>query len=515
MGNNSNVYPGLISTIIFLIITLLSCRKFVEVPAPLNSINANNVFENDKTAIQALTSVYASMADDNARFLEQSYSSIFLFGGLSADEFTLYDKNYPLYSAYYRNALSQGSNGVLVGSTFWSGTFSLIFRINSTVEGLEKSTGLSPIVKRQLQGEALFLRAYSYFLLVNLYGDTPISLTTDPAKNRLLARSPKADVYTQIVNDLLQSQQLLSDNYLDADLKSSKNSTGRVRPTKWAATALLSRAYLYMGRYPDAIIQSESVINNSSLFKLEPLNSVFLNKSLETIWCLQPIVAGGGSGYNTGESSIFILSANGPTSSSTIGIGSTPFYLSDSILGAFEPGDARRSDWIGKITANGIDYFFPYKYKAPKSQTANTESQVLFRLAEQYLIRAEAKARHADLSGALSDLNVLRSRARATPSVLVPNPLPNLIVGMSLIDVLKAIEHERQIELFAENGHRWFDLKRTPGFTNPQISRADEIMPTITSNKGGIWNSNWKLYPLPSADLFADPNLINTQNPGY
>ena len=123
-----------------------------------------------------------------------------------------------------------------------------------------------------------------------------------------------------------------------------------------------------------------------------------------------------------------------------------------------------------------------------------TEYYMVLRLAEQYLIRAEAEAHGAGngLSGAVSDLNIIRYRAG----------LPDYAGAILQSPILSAIAHENQIEFFAEWGHRWLDLKRTGQATT-----------VLSANKGFAVSSNSLLYPIPVSELKTDPNL--TQNSGY
>jgi hypothetical protein len=115
---------------------------------------------------------------------------------------------------------------------------------------------------------------------------------------------------------------------------------------------------------------------------------------------------------------------------------------------------------------------------------------VILRLAEQYLIRAEAEANLDNLIGAITDLNMIRNRAG----------LPNTTAS-DKTTILLAIENERQAELFCEGGNRWFDLKRT--------NRANKILSSEKAN----WKQSAALYPIPQTEINADPNL--TQNIGY
>jgi hypothetical protein len=121
---------------------------------------------------------------------------------------------------------------------------------------------------------------------------------------------------------------------------------------------------------------------------------------------------------------------------------------------------------------------------------------MIFRLAELYLIRAEAEANGATggVTSAIGDLNIIRNRAG----------LLNYTGATDQQSVLTAIYHERQVELFTE-GHRWYDLKRT--------KTVDAVMSIATALKGGAWSSYQQLYPLNPSDMQYDPNLI--QNAGY
>jgi len=125
-----------------------------------------------------------------------------------------------------------------------------------------------------------------------------------------------------------------------------------------------------------------------------------------------------------------------------------------------------------------------------------TEYTMVLRLAEQYLIRAEARAQQNNLSAAQSDLNVIRTRAALSPTT-----------ANTQSTLLTAILHERQVELFSEWGHRWFDIKRT--------GNVDAVMGNggACAAKGGVWNTNWQLYPIIQLQLQLNPALV--QNSGY
>jgi len=165
------------------------------------------------------------------------------------------------------------------------------------------------------------------------------------------------------------------------------------------------------------------------------------------------------------------------------------YYLRPGLLQAFEPTDKRRTAWIDSLTYQSKRYYYPGKYK---SLSGNTEYYVVLRAAELLLIRAEALARLQQTDAAIADLNVIRLRAS----------LPPLAPGQMQDKVLEAVYHERRCELFAEWGHRWYDLKRT--------GLANTVLPSL---KGNSWQPFDVWWPIPESQILANPLL--TQNEGY
>src|SRR5690606_28078371 len=113
-----------------------------------------------------------------------------------------------------------------------------------------------------------------------------------------------------------------------------------------------------------------------------------------------------------------------------------------------------KANWIGNVTSQSETYYFPYKYKISSGQDPWNEYPMVLRLAEQYLIRAEARAHQNKLPEAIADLDAIRERAGLLS-------IANIKPGIGQAELLDAILQERRVELFAEWGHRWFDLKRT------------------------------------------------------
>lgn len=475
----------IIGLLFLLSITASSCKKFVEVAPPKNQLATNNIFNDNGTANSAIFAIYSQMVSGNA-----SPYTIPFTTGITGDELT---NNISLTLDIYTNSIDPVNS---TANSIWTSAYNFIYQANAIFEGCSSSTLLDPDVKKQLMAEAMFIRAYWHFYLVNLYGDIPLATSTDYTKNSLAVRTPSNLVYDQIITDLKYAQANLNEKYIAAD--GITQNEERARPNSSTATALLSRVYLYVGKYSDAEAQANTIINNTSLYSLVPLDAVFLKNSSEAIWQLMPV---NNSLINTIEGNNFI-----PENSTPVIEGKPT--LSPQLLNSFEGGDLRRSHWIGQFIDTSVipnvNYYYPYKYKI-RFGSGYAEYSMIFRLSEQYLIRAEARNEQNNIIGAISDLNIIRTRARGFSTPDVPNPLPDYTVLTSKEALKAAILQERRVELFTEQGHRWFDLKRT--------GEVNGVMTVVTPLKGGTWSNNMDLWPIPQSELLNDPKL--TQNQGY
>jgi len=431
---------------------LNSCDKLVDIPAPSYVLNNGDVFADSTTTMSAVAALYGSMlTGSNLSYTGQLYA----LSGVYADELTNI-----VYPEYQNNALSPSDISV---RALWVDSYKFIYQANSVIEQAGNSKGISTGVKNRAIGEAKFIRAFCYFQLINFYNSVPLVLSTNLAETRDLPASPYNVVSQQIVTDLQDAS-----SRLPADYAISGNQ--RVRANKYAANALLAKMYLYLKDWNNAAAQATSIISQSAIFNLESdLNKVFLNNSAEAI--LQ--FSNRENGY--ASIAVYFVPRNGFQ---------PPFIISNALWSSFEASDLRKTSWIA--TSAGLAY--PAKYKVT---TGATEMDILLRLSDIYLVRAESRANLENLSGALEDLNLVRRRAG----------LQNAS-ATSKNDILSAIEKERKVELFCEWNNRLFDLKRT--------GRIDDVMSIAKPN---TWNTNAKLYPIPISEIAANPKLI--QNPGY
>lgn len=449
-------------TILILGIGLFGCTDFVEVGPPKNILVSETVFDDPATVESALANIYFKMREQG---MVSGNFGLTTGLGIYSDELDYYGFDTGYSQLYLHNVLP--SNDVITG--WWSQAYNLIYSANDVIKGVENSRNLTAMEKDRFTGQALFVRCYTYSLLTALYGDVPYITVTDYSENNVAVRTPDAKVNENILSDLLLATDLLE----GADITSEE----RVVPDQWAAKALLARMYLKAENWEQAASMATELIDN---FMLETnLTNVFLKESPETIWQLKD----GENPKNTQIANQLIIRF----------IPGQTYSLTDGLSAAFETDDLRKIFWTDTLsdTDNAITLRFANKYKATLIETESLEYSILFRLAEQYLIRAEARARSGDISGAILDLNTIRNRAGL--------PDTNVDTQDELMD---AILQERRVELFTEQGLRWFDLKRT--------GNAGDALSTIKMN----WKPTDILLPVPETELEINPNLL-PQNPGY
>ena len=316
--------------------------------------------------------------------------------------------------------------------------------------------------KNQLLGEAYFLRALVYFDLGRGWGGVPLALTPTRSKanGQGLRRSTQAQTYDQVLADLAQAETLLPE------------AATRNRAVKAAARALRARLHLYRQQWAEAGASATQVIASTSYRLVTPYRTfstapflsqesvfelTFSNSDANTMWNNWfPSALGGQFNFQPVPAAIALL--NDPA----VG-GSRAALLASTV-----------------IAGSPVTYGNLYSRSAQRD-----DPSYVLRLAEQYLIRAEAHARQAKLPEAIADLNAVRTRAGVGATA-----------ATTAAQLLLAIENERRVE-FAFEADRWFDLVRT--------GRAGDVL--------GVTDQRRWLFPIPFNDLVADPDLV--QNPGY
>jgi starch-binding outer membrane protein, SusD/RagB family len=454
-----------ILAILSCIFPFIGCKKFVEVDPPVNETISDEIFKNESLAVGAITGIYSEMMTSSGRF---SSGEVTFYAGMTADELMFLSTSFR--DEFVKNQVTEAGQPILV-TAFWDRAYRYIYTANICLEKMYAPTAtISDKTKKMLEGECRFIRAFSYFHMVNLFGAVPMPLGSDFRVNMTLPRTPINDVYKQILEDLEIAKDLLLDEYPTAE---------RVRPNRYAVLALLAKVYLYRYEWTKAESTATQIINNP-LYRLDTLDSVFKKSSVEAIWHLLPVNS---TFNNTWEASVIIPPSNS-------------YVVTDTLYKSFEPNDRRKAVWLLPKNVSGPPpniRYYPAKYRVKSNPNSKLEYYVVFRLAEQFLIRAEARAHLNKLTEAAADINIIRNRAW----------LSNTNASTEE-ELYVAIARERKIELFAEWGNRWYDLKRT--------QKADAELKDLPSKKA-TWTLNDTLWPIPNSQIIINPNL--SQNPGY
>ncbi|EHQ29465.1 RagB/SusD family nutrient uptake outer membrane protein [Mucilaginibacter paludis] len=458
---NTNI--KLAGSLLIAALTLVSCKKLIEIPAnPPSAITQAEQFADSATTMSAVAGVYTYNSQGPG--FGYSDANLTLTTGLSSDELS-YTGNTD-QQQFYSYTLAPVNVEV---ASLWASPYKGLYQANDVLNGISGNKNLSASFIKQISAEMKVVRALYYFNMVNLFGGVPLVTSTDYNTTAYLPRAAASAIYSQVIADL---------NYATKNLPASYPSAGRARPNLYTAQTLLAKVNLYQGNWQAAYNEADSVINSGIYVLTNNLNNVFLDGSTEAIWQIPAVQ----SFFATTEGHLFVP-----------GSGVTPTYLvTPLMLNAFDPGDQRLQDWVGTTVINKQNLYYPFKYKNVLASSTTVEGYMVFRLAEVYLIHAEAAAHLGNLSVALADINRIRKRAG----------LPNSTTGAtSQTAVMAAVMHERQTEMCFEWGSRWFDLKRT--------GNAGTV---LTAEKSG-WQPNAALYPIPQGQ--RQLNSLLTQNPGY
>jgi starch-binding outer membrane protein, SusD/RagB family len=345
------------------------------------------------------------------------------------------------------------TNGALTEA--WENAYIGINRANSVLGAIPTVEGLAADRASRLRAEALFIRSMHYYNLVRWFGGVPLVLTPSSGvgPEALVSRNTREQVLEQIIKDLEEAAPLLP--------------AGRVegKATRGAANGLLARVYLEDGKYALARDKATAVITSGTYSLVSNFRTLFTSKhTVESIYEVHFTI-------NNGNSLAFWFFPQEEG-------GRWGFSPTAALYNAYGPTDTRRDASIN-ITANKR-----YIYKYPRIASED-DNLILIRLAEMYLIRAEANARlGAPDATVLADINTVRTRAGAVP-----------VVAAGQTALLDAVLHERRLELAFE-GHRFFDLRRH--------GKAQQTLQL---------EAHRLILPLPQAEMDVNPNL--EQNPGY
>jgi hypothetical protein len=452
---------------------------------PLGRLDATVAIQNQADAIQAVNACYESLMFNN-----NNNNFYWAFGIITSDIAVV------------------GGDGSRPGLTeldflthtprteefnqFWRLNYNGITQCNTVLERVP-SIAMDPILKDRIIGEALFLRAYYYFLLAQVFGDVPLIIEILAPDQLKIPRAPRNAVFEQIIKDCTEAADLLPVSHTNAN---------KGRATKGAALALVAKTHLYLKNWSQ-VIQFVDQVKGLGIYDLmEDYQDNFrknTQNNKESVWEIQHANLELGVGN----------SLNQWFASRKFGSGYGFAETTQEYVMQFEPGDPRRrftvaqnnDPYFGQIYKPSFSTtrFGPVKYLQSDeevSQKADGDiNYTAIRFAEVLLWEAEAMAELGMVAQAQVPLERVRARARAqaaNPAVALPP-----VTTTDQNAMIQAVRHERNVELGYEM-HRFFDLVRW--------GVAADLLP-------GFQRGKHEVFPLPQTEMDLNPSLV--QNPGY
>ncbi len=486
----SLLYKNRLALIMMLLLTACS-EDFLE-KKPLGQLSSDTFFTTEEHAILSTNTVYSMLRNWEVHVF--SYIGITDIVSDDADKgSTPNDAN---FLTEIDNFTFDPGNTAFGG--VWSGFYRGIYRANLNINRIPE-IDMNQALKERLIGENKFLRAYFYFKLVRWFGDVPlITVPLNPDEYKQ-ARTPAAQVYALIEQDLLDAAASLPTSYPPDDV-------GRI--TQGAAQGLLSKVYLTQGNFAGAEQYAMAVINSgnyalfpnySELFQPQGENS---SESLFEVQAAAFEIGGGGTQYNE---------VQGVRGVPNLGWGFN--RPSDDLVKAYESGDPRRDATIfypGEVLPDGSDIIrdnpnienerFNQKAWVPDHPGGNGNGPGnirILRYADVLLIAAEALNENGKAQEALTYLNMVRARARGNNQNLLPD-----VTTTNQAALRQRIWQERRVELAMEQ-QRWFDLQRQ--------GRVGEVMRNVGKN---FVDGKHELFPIPQTEIDLSGGLM-IQNPNY
>jgi starch-binding outer membrane protein, SusD/RagB family len=457
-----------------------SCKKsFLDVP-PQGQTPAVQFFKNEADATMAVNGMYGNLRE----WKQVAFAPIAIESLGSDDTEKGSDPSDATFLNKFDNFTATSTEGQILD--FWTGQYQEINLANQVIDNVP-TIDMDASLKARYIAEAKFLRAYAYFRLVRAFGDVPLRLhVPKDASEYNIPRTPKAQVYTAIEQDLNDAAAALPPTYPAKDIG---------RATKGAAIALHAKVAMYQKKWTDVLNYTNQVISSGlySLFpNYEQLFRIANENNQESIFEIQAKYVPGDCGRSNSQYS----QVQGVRSVNRGGWG---FHVpTTDLANSFEANDPRKDATIifrGETTPEGdnIPNSVPnpmYNQKSyvpftdPTNQNCNEGSEQnirVIRYAEVLLMNAEAANETGNQTLAKQSLNAVRARARGGNNAILPDITTNDQAALRL-----AIWEERHHELAMEFD-RYFDVIRQ--------GRAQQIF----GPKG--WTQKYEVWPIPQNEI--------------
>ena len=484
------IYTGLAG----LLLTILPGCDLEE--TPYSAIFTEQFYKTGQDAEAAITAVYDQQANlyaGPATLLASDFSADQIYPRAVVGRNTLtlfnYDPNYTTQKSFSRTNESP--------MYIWQAAYAGIEKANWVIEKVPVVT-MAEDRKREIMGEAYYLRAYFHWMLTKNFGDVVIKTKASTSlAESVVGKSPQADVYKQIYADLDQAE---------ANLNSYSTNLVKGRPSKEVAQALYAKAALYNEDWALALQKAQAVLTSGKYSLMAEIKDVFNvakedQARQENMWAFES------ESSNPGRTSQ-LGSLYGPKNSESPEYGKSSFgsaFVYPSFYNSFAATDKRRElmatsytrangtvapqNEITPITTQGI---LVKKFQDPNSVGGSYAVNIpILRLSDVYLIAAEAEARlNGPTTLAYGYINPVRKRAN----------MNDLTPGLSKDAFVDAVLQERSWELFAE-GDRWYDLTRTGKFLTVIPAAVNDVFPVRTPTAKN------KYFPIPLDEINANPKL--------
>lgn len=439
-----------------LFLTLGACKKFLDVK-PRSAVPDDAVINDKISAETAIRGTFRQLGAGS--YYGETYVTLGYFPGGDVVNNTvaasqdLVDINFRADDGNFNSA--------------WGGIYATINRANHVIQKvpLVEDPLLTDALRNQIRGEAYFIRALGYFDLGRAWGGVPLKLTPteDLISSVGIPRSTLEETYAQVAKDLDSAEKLVP------------TGINRIRVTKNTVHALRARLYLYQEKWALAESEASILIADPGYTLVAPFSAWFKNNVVGTAESIFEIE------YSAQNISSFRAQMQHPTKGGTYRYGPNDNLvrlLNDPAIGG---GATGRRALIGSVTQGGTTLWYgDLYYRSPA-----TDPSYVLRLAEQYLIRAEARAKQNKFDDARKDINAVRKRAGI-------REYTNEELATQSSSLL-AIEEERRFEFLWE-AHRWFDLART--------KRAKAVLEALDPNRDV---EDFKLkFPIPIEQVLLD-----------
>lgn len=490
-----------ISLLVTLACVLSSCDFLDETPESV--INSATFYKTESDAVAATNAIYDYLTVGTEGIFERGFGGVFfndywVFNDILSDNCTetIVSQEYRTLNDFAFNAENERIE------LYWQDIYQTSYAASVVIDRVPL-IDMDGMKRDHLVSEARFIRAMMYFEAVRFFGDVPLILhETVNLEDAFVARSPKAEVYEAIIDDLEWSREHLSTTYR----------VGLGRATPMACTALLARVYLEMGEYELSAEEAEVVISSNQHPLFADYNDIFELENANSGEIIFAVNYSGtlSQGFKPNQYHVRLL----PPNLSKNGEGPENAYgweiPTDDLYDSFDPQDRRReATFITSFTYSDGETvtFDPHISKfwdqEDEPRGNNTDMDVIYlRTADIMLVYAEAlnEINNGPNATAYDMINKVRKRARFNGITELPI-LPDL-TGLNYQQFKDAILQERRHELVME-GSRYHDLVRM----GKLVERVSAVKPLATPQSFHV------LLPIPERE--RDLNRKLTQNNPY